>query len=132
GDVERLHEPGVDRAGDHQAHVDAVSAQVEAQDLGDATQPELAGTVGRVPREPGDAGRGRDVDDRAAATSFHHARHERLDHVDGTHQVDVDDGLPLLVLEPVDPSPRRDAGDVHHDVNGFDLLVNLVGQGLDC
>lgn len=40
-----------------------------------------------------------------------------FDDVDGPHEVDGDQRLPVLVREMADRAPRRDAGDVHHDVH---------------
>ena len=88
----------------------AVAAQVVAQHLRHAAEPELRGAVGRVPRHRDDAGGRGHVDQLAAAPSVDHRGHELLDDVDRAHQVDVDHRLPVLVLQVLHGAPGRDSG----------------------
>ncbi len=67
----------------------------------------------------------------AAPARRDHRRHERLDDVDGPHQVDVDHRLPVLMGEPVDRAPRRDARDVHHHVHRGMVGVDVGGESGD-
>ena len=107
----------LDRARADQADADAVPPQVEAQHLGDAAQPELAGAVGGVPRQAEQAGGRRDVDEVAAAARLDHRRHEALDDVDRPHQVDVDHRLPVPCSRCSTVPQTEIAGDVHHHVH---------------
>ena len=124
GDLDGVHQRGLDRARHHHRHPDAVSGQVEAQYLGESAQPELAGAVGGMPGQPDQPGRRGHVDQMSAIARRHHRGHEVLDDVDRAHQVDRDHLVPLLVGQPVDGPPRRNPGDVHHDVHARVLGMN--------
>ena len=52
GDVDRFRDGRVHTSRADERDADVVAAEVEAQNLGDAAQPELRGAVGRVPRQP--------------------------------------------------------------------------------
>ena len=127
-DLNRLHQWGFHRTGHHHGDPDAVARQVEAQHLGKAAQTVLACAVGGVPRQCDQPGSRGHVDQMAAAARLDHRRHERLDDVDRAHQVDVDHRLPVLMGEPVDRAPRRDARDVHHHVHGGVAGMDVGGE----
>src|SRR5262249_6631574 len=125
-DERRPHGTGAD-----QADADAVAAEVEAEDLGDAAEAELAGAVGGVPGQAEEAGGGGDIDHVAAAAGLDHRRYEALEDADRADQVDVDHLLPVAVAEALDRAPGRDPGDVHYDVDAALGAVDLLGEGDD-
>jgi hypothetical protein len=67
----------------------------------------------------------------ATAVCLDHRRHERGEHVDRAHQVDVDGALPVLGGEVLDASPGGDAGDVHDHVDRTGQLVGAGREGVD-
>ena len=75
---------------------------------------------GRWVHQPGQRG---GVDDVTAALRLHH-RDERAAPADDAEQVDVDDPLPLVDADHVDPPARRDAGVVDEDVEPAPLLLD--------
>ena len=125
-DLDAVDEWGVDAARTHKAHADVVAAQVKSQDLGDTAQSELRGTVGGVPGQPEQRGSRGYVDEVTTPTGSDHRRDEALDHMDRPHQIDLDEALPVVMLELVDRTPRGDTGDVHHDIEAGVIAVDLV------
>ncbi len=63
----------------------------------------------------------------AAAPGGEHRRHERVDHVDGTHQVHLHLCAPVVELKVLHPAPGGDARDVGDDAHRPVIGVHLVG-----
>ena len=130
GDVDGVDQRRVDRARNHHRHPDVVSVPGRSAAPPTARAAELAGAVGGVPGQRHQPGGRRHVDQMTAPAGGDHRRQERLDDVDRTHQVDVDHRPPVLVGQLLDGAPRRDAGDVHHDVHaGWRAWMSAANRG---
>ncbi len=66
-----------------------------------------------------------------AAALGDQSRQERLDPVDRSPQIDIDDKAPVVVAGPHDGTGVGDAGVVEHDVDLTEHPKRLVGQVAD-
>ena len=90
-----------------------------------------------MPRQADDAGRRADAHKGPAGRCIlslgliRHVVNERLNHVDGTHEVDVDDALPLLVRKRPGITPDGNPRDMMHFIGSTEVLDGPIRPLLD-
>ena len=73
-----------------------------------------------------------DDDDRPAVAGVDHRRDDRPQGAPGAGEVDVDDGVPLLVGQLPEPAPAQHPGVGHHDVQPAEALQSVGDQPAQC
>ena len=95
---------------------DPVLAEFERQGVGHRRQPVLGSGVMAVARGRLESRRRADDDDRAAVARVDHRRDRGPQRPPGAGEVDVDNGVPLLVGELPEPAPAEHPGIGDHNV----------------
>ena len=117
-----------DRVRVDRVHSDAILAQLQRQGVGQRGQPVLGRRVVTVARGGLDPARRADDDDRPAVAGLDHRWDDRPQGAPGAGEVDVDDGVPLLVGQFPQPTPAQHAGVGDQDVHPTELLDPVGDQ----
>ena len=147
--VENGRHVGLDEAGRH--HIDGYPAAGDflRKCLGEADHAGLAGGVVGLTGEPHETADGADIDD-APGALLHHRAEQGTDEVEGTLEIGVENGVPILRCHAHEEVVLGDPGVVHQDIGAaevrHDLLTHLLhgveisdidgvglgGSGADC
>src|ERR1700744_2169741 len=105
----------------------SIFADLESQCIGEPYQPMLGGRVMAVAGSGFDTGRRTHNDNRATVVCPDHRRHCSADSAPGAAEVDVDDGIPLLLRHLPEPVPAQPLGMGHQNVESAEPC-NAVGH----
>ena len=120
---------GGDESGGHGVAGDGAAGEFAGDGLGETDQAGLAGGVVRLAGVADQADDRGDVDD-ARVLGFHQHAHEAFHGVEGTLEIGVEHGVPVLFLHAHEQAVAGDAGVVDEDVHGAHFIGDFFGEFL--
>src|SRR5438105_1184623 len=115
---------GLDKARRDDIREDIARRELLRHGLRETDEPRLARGVVGLALVADDADDARNVDDAAPAT-LHHTARRRANGDECAAQIGVDDGIPVVVLEPHQQVVARQAGVIDQNIHGTEIALDI-------